>query len=231
MNASESDAKALGDLRASLQAKFEEGATSTAMAISRIGRGCGPYFGQGLRRTFVNLGIVHNVKLMTRKREAESAMTLDRIAHSSSMRVSCKLGLCALLLASVVWGAGNVMASVRTNGGSAASASAPLKMDPVASLEIQDAAERILTTYRSDRSEFASLVSSLNPQARNFCVALLGSFNSRETPRIQASFPGSDSSFREARVQFTGKRPVHFMFRKDPGMTKVQFLGLRPDVR
>lgn len=221
MKAPTDTAIALCDLRASLRA---EGSSP------RLGRGCGPYFGQGLRSTFVNLGLLHGVKYATRKREAESALLLDRIASSALFRSSCRALLYVVLLGSVVWGAGNVMASVRLNGASSASAK-PIKMDAVASVEVQDAVDRLLRSFKSDHREYLALSSSVNPQAARFCAAAFSSLDLRESPRVDSSFPGSDSSFLEAKVQFQGRRPLYFMFRKSPGLPGLQFAGLRPELR
>ena len=232
MKVSTSTAKDLGDFRASLRFGIEEGLSSTAKSISRMGRGCGPYFGQGLRSTFVDLGLIHNVKSLTRRREAEAARTLDRLAYSTPLRMSCKICLCIALLASALWGTSSVMASVRLSGGafSNSSSASPLKMDPVASLEIQDSVDKLLMSFNSDHDQFLTLSSSLNPQALRFCVATFSSVDPRETPSVTASIPGADSSFRQAKVQFKGRRPLLFMFHKAPGMASAQFIGLRPDI-
>lgn len=229
MKASTDDSKALGSFRAGLAASSSDGLVSTAVALARIGRGCGPYFRQGVRSTFASLGELRDVRLAKRARKAEASRILDRAANSKLTKRLCSVFIYSAVVVSVLWGSSSVLASVRLNG--ASSSSAPKRMDMVQALEVQDSVERLLRAFASNRQEYLSLSSALNPQAARFCASFFSRLDLREAPLVESSFPGSDGSFLEAKVQFKGRRPVYFMFRKSPGAPGLRFAGLRPDLR
>jgi hypothetical protein len=200
------------------------GPSRTAQSIRKIFRNAEPHFGQGLRKTFVNLGF----KLeRQRQYKAPKQNTLDKVAMSHRTRNIILISVTGVLLLAIAWGGIKVYQT--TTGSQITAFEEPFPKD-VLKLKVRSFIETLMRDNDYDPSKLESTQTKLDKISLEDCKTFLPATRDALFDDLEVAYSPIDKTSVESRLPLRTGMYLRFSFKID-ACGNLTFIRFRHELR